>query len=318
MNRDSEKLGLRILKYKDYISKYPDKAYGHYCLGSLYLMDGQYKAGEKCFLKALALKAGYVPALIGIIEAALCQKKLLKAVNLYTLHSSSIKEKKVFMAGLIKKISSHFMEAETIMKPASLLASILFKYEMFAMNALYKKDPANEAANIILCMNYFTEKNMSDKAVVVYNTCVLLDGLDDVMRWELVKLLSQEDPSIYHNTEIAAKFASIPDTAIASKYADTLFERALFDFKADRFKKLSSSFKGLENSLSLKNQWKYLKWCKDNSYYNSLTVKCCRRLIKSGWVDSLIADSVEQLKRHKLAGSTEHEDHILELFGYKK
>ena len=317
MNTCMEKIDIRMLKYKNYIKKHPQKAYGYYCMGELLLMVGECMAAEEYFNKALSADSGFARAGIGLIGAYAYRGKFLKAARYYGTNIETLKRRRIYGIKLAGVLSCAYANGAFSGKQRGLLSVLIYKYEIKVLNDLYNKDPGNLAANLLLCIDCLNACRTDYKAVVIYNTCVNLDGLCDGMRWKLIKLLSADDPSILDNKELADKFSGMPDASCGAEYINTIFEAALEQKTVEKARKLLKSIKDGGKSPSSRSLWKYVKRCMEDSIYDASVLNCCRKLISNGWIDSVTVEAMKKMKELRIAARTEQEDRILELYGYK-
>jgi tetratricopeptide (TPR) repeat protein len=316
MELNQKKLDLRMLKYKNYIRRHPKKAYGYYCMGKLKLTMGQHKDAVELFNKALFLDDEFIYARIGLIECHIAKRRLVKASGYFQSHAESFAKKNIHMLRLVKAVSSYCGRTDLDTNHMGLFQLVVFRYEIFSLKNSYIRDPANIVTNLLLCINYLSSKVSDDKAMVVYNTCVRLDGLCDNMRWAIVNKLSKDDLSILENIEIAAMFDAIPDKDCPSVYINTIFEASLKTKSIKEIKKIFNSINENDKVLSLPNQWKYILKCTENSIYDISVYKCCKKLIGAGWVDNILAETLYRLKELKIIENTANEEKVLGLFGY--
>lgn len=320
MNTCMEKTDIRMLKYKNYIKNHPRKAYGYYCMGELFLLTGDYKTAEEYFNRALSINGGFTRAMIGLISVFAYQCRFLKAVRYYNSNIENLTGKHIYGIKLASVISCAFDGGIFSSRRRSLISSLFYKYEMKILNDIYNKDPGNLAANLLLCIDCLSTCRTDDRAVVIYNACVGLDGICDGMRWSLVKALSKDYPSIYGDKKLAAKFSGIPDASCRAEYINTIFEAALEQKNIEKSRKLLNSLNSLKDcgkSLPPRSLWKYVNLCIENSIYDASVLNCCRKLIMQGWIDSTTAKAMKRMKEFRVAAGTEQEDRILELYGYK-
>ncbi|MGI6778933.1 MAG: tetratricopeptide repeat protein [Acetivibrionales bacterium] len=316
MAEKNSKVGLRILKYKNYIKKHPQKPYGYYCLGHLYITEGKYKTAEQFFSKALSLNSGYTLAKIGLIKCFICRGKILKAVRFYNANMEEINSKQIFIKKLIRNISSCW-DNNLAFSHQGLFPSIILKYSIKALETLYKSKPCNIVATLILCIYYLAKGDIEGKALSVYNSCVCMDAITDSMRWTLVKTLSTANPDIFENTAIAEKFSRLPEPNCPPLYANKIFEAALkYRGSMSKAKIIFESMEKPDKVISLLNLWEYTRQCSEASLYDVSVYRCCSILLKAGWVDKVLAGAVKSIKKMNIVHDLKQEERILHLFGY--
>lgn len=313
---DIKKLDLRILKYKSYIARHPDKAHGYYCLGKLTLMVGGPKASESYFGKALSLEQNYVPAVIGMIEAYVCGGKFSDTVRFYDKYLCSINKKRIYKTRLIRAVSSLYNDGFPDMTPYGLLQRFMLGLRARRLASVLEKDPGNTLVSLILCIYFLHRNDSSSRATTVYNTCVCLDDLDDGLRWALVKVLSKKDRAVFQDTRIAHKFTDIPGADCPAEYLNMLIAAALADNNLKKANKMLDSLKDFEKALTPGNLWKYMSLCGENGVYDARVARCCRKLLKSGWMDSRLAQVLTMVKPLHPALFNGYEEKVLKLFGY--
>lgn len=316
MELNQKRLDLRMLKYKNYIRRHPQKAYGYYCMGKLKLTMDQHKDAVELFNKALSLDDGFIYARIGLVECFITRGRLVKASNYFHRHAKSFSKKNIHMLRLINSVSSYYSSAALDTNNMGFFKLAVLKYELYSLKSRYGREPANIVAGLLLCINYLLSEVTDEKAVAIYNECVGLEGLCDSMRWAIVNKLSKDNPAILKNIEIAAMFESIPDKDCSSVYVNTIFEAFLKNKSIKEIKRILDGINESEKVLSLSNQWKYVLECMENSIYDISVYKCCKRLIGAGWVDNILAGTLYRLKELKIIENIGNEEKVLSLFGY--
>jgi tetratricopeptide (TPR) repeat protein len=310
------RIDLRMLKYKNYIRRHPEKAYGYYSLGKLKLIVGQHKEAVQLFNKALSLDNKFVYARIGMIEYYISRRKSAEACRYFGKHSGSFTEKNIHMIRLIKAVSSFYVSNIPDLNHLNIFQLAVRKYEFFLLRNRLDRDPANTVAVLLVCINSLFTGATDENAMALYSKCIGLRGLCDNMRWAIISRLSEKEPSLLRDLEIASMFDRIPDRDCPQAYINTIFEAFVKTKDIKEVKRLFNSIPENDKILSLPNQWKYILKCTENSFYDLSVYKCCRRLINAGWVDNILAGTLFMLKELKITEKTEDEEKILNLFGY--
>ncbi len=313
---DKMRLELRILKYENYVRNHPTRPYGYYCLGKLQLAANKVKAAEIHFKKALEIDRFYMRARLELIKVQIIKGNIIKAAYLYNKYSRSIERKVVYKKDLIEFISSHFSNNKT--DPVKYYSWNKFAIKYLAKPLGYKfKNHYNNPVLLLFICTYHLDYQRSDaEAIKVYKECINLDGLDNNMRWAIVKILSHKDVSILQDDVIASKFTALPSKGCSAEYSNFILKSAL---KKGNIKKAESILDSLDNInpfIPLPNLWMFLYLCNKNTIYNDRVLKYCSRLLNSGWIDKLVVKTFHTLKELKIAQQTEEEDRILEFYGH--
>src|SRR5690554_6276228 len=220
MKNKTEKIDIRIVKYEQYVKENPNKAYGFYCLGRLYFSLGKYNTAENYFKKALSVDENYTRAIIALIELYVYRKKFIKAVYLFSKHRQDINKNYIFRVKLVRGVSS-FYSKNDFFRTGSIgfLKRLFLKNTMRYARELVPKESSNIVLKIILCMYYLKTEENNIFVMQMFKTCVYWDGLDDHLRWELLKALSDSGNNLVYDMNIAKKFTSIPHSNCSDEYA---------------------------------------------------------------------------------------------------
>lgn len=314
MEKSAMNADIKTVKLKNYMKKHPSRtALAFYCLGRLNIAQKKYKEAEECFNQALSHKRDFMSAKIGIMETYLCRKKFIKSVNFYNNECKKLHDLKSFRHKTVKAVSLNFDEISNLIKGSKIFAKIILKYTMQYIHKLLDKDPDNPLINLLLAIYYLSENQDSRTARTVYGKCVNYDGLNDNLRWALVKAISFTKPSIYENADIAGKFTAIPDDGCPTEYINCIFVAALTNGSKASIKKVFRSVKDCR-VLTCPNLWKFVYWCTENNIYDHNVWCCCQLLIDSGWIDPLVRETVNRLKELGIAARTDENAGILDLY----
>ncbi|NLP15386.1 MAG: hypothetical protein GX383_13120 [Clostridium sp.] len=317
MKNKIKKIDIRILKYEEYVKKHPEKAYGYYCLGRLYLMTGQYKLAEEYFNKSLTKDSNYVLSKVGMIETSVFRKKFLKAVYLFTKYRRDIIDKYVYRVKLVRGVSSFYSKNDLFRTQGGGLFSILFlNYSIYYIKKLVDKESSNIVLKLILCMYYLKTGEKSFYTIQLFKTCVYWDGLDDVLRWNLIERLAELGEKLFYDVDIARKFSTIPDSKCSNEYVSMIFNTALKKDDKAKIVRVYEAANKYNKSISANLLWGYVYWSKKNSFYDASVYDCCKRLMKLGWMDNVIAHMLLKFKEKKAVRLGSETEKALKLFGY--
>lgn len=314
---DKDKIDIRVVKYEDYIKKHPQKAYGYYCLGNLHLMTNRYKLAEEYFQKSLAVDANHTLSVIGLIEAYVFRRKFLKAVYLFSKHRQRIIDKYIYRVRLVRGVSSFYSKADLFRIGAKGLFSVLFmKYTMYYVKKLVDSESNNIVLKLILCMYYLNSEEKSFYIIQLFKTCIYWDGLEDTFRWAMIKRLSQMGEKLYYDISIARKFTTIPDANCTDEYVDMIFSTALDSGNSGRITGVYGTAGKYNKNISPRLMWRYVQWSRENSFYDPTVYDCCKKLVKLGWMDNVLANTMLKFREKNAVKLGNEAERALRLFGY--
>lgn len=317
MKNKTKKMDIRILKYEEYVKKHPQKAYGYYCLGRLHLMTGKYKLAEEYFNKSLAKDSDYVLAKVGLIEASVFKKKFLKAVYLFTKYRRDIIDKYIYRVKLVRGVSSFYRKDDIFRNQGGGLFSVLLlNYSIHYIKKLVDKEASNIVLKLILCMYYLKTGEKSFYTVQLFKTCVYWDGLDDTLRWTLIERLAELGDKLFYDVDIARKFSTIPDSKCSNEYVSMIFNTALRKNDKAKIVRVYEAANKYNKSISTGLLWRYICWSKDNSFFDPSVYDCCKKLMKLGWMDKVIAHMLLKFEEKKAVKLEDETEKALKLFGY--
>lgn len=317
MKNKSKKMDIRIIKYEEYVRKNPKKAYGYYCLGKLYMMSGQYKTAEEYFQKSLTIDDKYTLSKIGLIEAYVFRKKFMKAVYLFSKCRQDINDKYIYRVKLVRGVSSFYSKSDLFKTKSRGLFTIMFlKYTMYYAKELIKKESHNIVLKLLLCMEYLNSGERSLYVIQMFKTCVYWDGLDDTMRWTLIERLSEMGEKLFYDINVARKFSSIPDPKCSDEYVDLIFGSAMIKGNKTKVAGIYNAASKYNKNMSANILWRYVYWSSENSFYDHSVYDCCKKLVKLGWIDRLIAQTMLRFKEKNSVKLEEEEEKVLRLYGY--
>lgn len=302
----------KIKKYKEYIKENPDKPHGYYYLGKIYFSEENNKKALNYFKKAIRIDSNYMFAQIGLIEIFITQSKIIKALNLYKKNHNKIISKRIFIKKLIKAVSSKYYM--NLFKEG-FLATFTLKRTIKHLNKMFNNDPYNILANLLLCIYYLDNEVSNDRALTLYYLCLNLEGLNDNMRWDLVKAIAKDNQSIYQNVDIAKKFESLPTNNCTDEYKMFILKAALYEGRIKKIVRLADMLKADSGAMALSDQWKLVDLCNDESIINETAYNFCTNLVNKGWVDSVVAEFLKKMIKEKFY--CEPQAKTLSLFGYQ-
>ncbi|MDQ2087120.1 hypothetical protein RBH29_11855 [Herbivorax sp. ANBcel31] len=317
MKNKVEKIDIRVIKYEEYVKKNPQKAYGFYCLGRLHFMMEKYKVAENYFKQALSIDDSYTRAKIGLIESYIFRKKFMKAVHLFSKYRQDINKNYIFRVKLVRGVSSFYSEKKFFRTDSmGFIKKLFLKHTMNYAKELVKKESNNIVLKIILSMYYLQKGENNIFVTQMFKTCVYWDGLDNQLRWELLKTLSDSGDNLVYDMNIARKFTSIPHSNCSDEYVGMILGSSMIKGDVERTSKIYNLANKYNKKLSPQVLWRYVYWCKENSFYDYSVYDCCEKLIKLGWVDKVVAQTLLMFKEKNTVKFTKRDEHILKLFGY--
>ncbi|TYQ16508.1 UNVERIFIED_CONTAM: hypothetical protein Cloal_3052 [Acetivibrio alkalicellulosi] len=317
MKSNLKKTDIRIIKYEEYVKKYPQKAYGFYCLGRLYLMLGQYKISEEYFIKSLSIDSQYTLAKIGLVESYIFRKKFMKAVYIFSKYRQDINNKYIFRVKLVRGVSSFYSKNNLFSSDSIGFFSMIFlKYTMHYAKGLVKKESNNIVLKILLCMYYLKSGESNIFVTQMFKTCVYWDGLDDSLRWELLKALSDVGEKLIFDTNIAGKFLSIPNSSCSDEYVDMILGSSIIKGNKVKTCEIYNLANKFNKQISPNVLWRYLYWSRESSICDYTVYDCCKKLVRLGWMDKLVAETLLKIKDKKIVKLTKDDEHFLKLYGY--
>lgn len=310
------RLDIRMVKFQDYIRRRPAKPFGYYGLGVQYLLAGKPSSADRMFMHALRLDPGYVPAKLGKLEVLLSGRKFLSAARYYHKNEESFIRKKIYITR-VQRITGKLYQMRGFYRHAKKIGTFfMFRKRSSMLQRMFNTGTDNPVVNILLAMFLLKDGSNDERTKVIYNTCIVMQGIPDKLRWDLVQALMKEKPTILADENIAGLFTTIPDTACGKDYASFLL--GSFIRQQDHEKVLNGflELKKRHTPPNRKTMWQYLYFCLDKGIWNNTLLYCCQKLISSGWVDSMLASTVKELKQRGLAENTHEMDKILSLYGY--
>ena len=72
---DSSNVEIRIIKFNNYISKHPDKAFGYYGSGEIQYSQENYEAAIKHYKQALDKDNNHIRSIAGLIKSFVATKQ---------------------------------------------------------------------------------------------------------------------------------------------------------------------------------------------------------------------------------------------------
>lgn len=310
------RLELRAIKFQDYIRRKPNNPFGYYGLGVQYMLSGKPALAERMFARALKIDPNYVPAKLGKLEYLLFDGKYLTACRYYRKNSDCFSNKKIYLYRIQRIVSRLYRTRGFYRQTRSLSSLFVFSNGYGLLQKMFDNQPENPVVNILLAMFFLKIRSEDERACVVFNLCVRMEGIVDKLRWDLVQVLSKEQPEITQDSGIAGMFSALPEGAVSSKYASFLL--STFIGQQDQ-NKILKAFSDLQKSHAWpdgKTLWKYLYFCRSGNLYSPSLLACCQRLVSSGWIDGFLATLVKELKSRGMAENTRELDKLLGLYGY--
>lgn len=310
------RLDIRTIKFQDYVRRKPDRPFGYYGLGVQYLLAGMPNQAEKMFTQALKKDPGYVPAKLGTLEVLLTEKKYIAAARYYHKNRNSFLWKKIYTKRVHNVTSSIYLLRSFSAYLGKFRSVFAFDEKIGALQKMFGSNTENPVVNILLAMYFLKKEKNDEKAFMLYNLCVCMDGIIDRLRWDLVHVLSKKQPAVMRDAKIAGLFRSIPENAYRTDYVNFL----LSSFMAQQdMEKVADAFSELHKRQlipSKRTMWEYINFCNNNNVWNSTVASYCQNLIENGWVNSYLFSTAIKLKEKGIIDSRNNIFKILSLYGY--
>ena len=308
---------IRIIKFQDYIRRKPNRPFGYFGLGVQHLLSGKIHMADRMFNNALKLDPGYGPARLGKLEIYLTQNRFAAAAGYYDKNRDLFQSKKIYIHR-VNRLISRFYNPKQLGRHGSGLYFWLFLNENISVlkRRTEHQTYSNPVVNIVLSMIWLKYGRTDEKARLLYRRCVELDEINDKLRWDLLKVLSEKQPELLQNDKIAGLFSTIPENAFGTEYADFLLVNFI---KTGNESKVLKAFESLRSKHIIpdkKTLWHYLNFCRERNIWNESLSFCCQSLINAGWTDNLLFSSVKELDSRGLWKNTRETSKFLMLYGY--
>lgn len=312
MNNDNnlnDIIDIKTLKYENYITKHPKRVNGYYCLGCINIRIGDYNTARNYLSTALELNNSHIPSILAFIRLDMIQKRYLSAASHYQKHHALLNENSDYITRVYSAVTSIYDE--------NIHMSNMKLFSLFTLQKMkvFDKNKDNVVLKLIKAMSFIISKDRTTQSNLLYKEFVYEAGINDKLRWKFLQNLSINNPYILTDTDLASKFNSIPD-GCTSEYCNIIFNCAL---SSDNRIKIQKIYKELESKsliVSSSNLWKYVYWSTQINMLNSDVYNCCKRLIKTGWIDKVVASTMINIIRNAVVSPTEKELNILALYGY--
>lgn len=317
MTDQKMRLELRQIKFTDYIRRKPDSPFGYYGLGVQYMQLGKPAQADRMFERALKIDGNYLPAMLGKLEFLLTGGRFLAACRYYRKNRQSFSGKKVYLKRVQGLTSQLYRTRSFFRHTRSLRSMVAFSKSHGPLQRMFDNEPDNPVVNLLLAMFFLKNRQEDERARVIYNLCVRMEGIGDKLRWDLLQSLSAENPAILQDDEIAGMFNNIPEGAYGKQYASFLLSRFMQQQDKNKVLKAFSDLHKHHFLPDRKTLWLYLRFCRERNLWNPSMLACCQKLMASGWVDGFVAKMVEELKNRGMAENTRELDRLLNLYGYQ-
>ncbi|NLY96050.1 MAG: tetratricopeptide repeat protein [Clostridiaceae bacterium] len=315
---DPSVIEIRKIKYGDYVDKHPNKPYGYYALGELELICKSYDKAMTYFAKALHLNPQYKRANIGYIICLIQQQKYMQAVRHFRKRCRDIEDKTVLMKDLVHAICSDYpLSNPDIRIPVECKAPDL-KGKIYRILWSYKIS-GNIVAGVLLALHFMNKPNnklFENTKYTLYTDMVALPGIVESLRWHMVKFLSLRMPKIKEQRSVASLFFYIPSNDMSPEYANIVFSTALNGKNPERINRIRKSMENRLIPVTQENMWRYIYFARQEYRYNEQVMKDCLSLIRSGWVDPVIAEALNDMILLKMKGYTEKDLETLRFYGF--
>lgn len=316
MNIESEsiKTDITLLKYKDYVTRHPNKALGYYGLARLYMDLDSLQVPEEFLKKALEKDPGFMRAEIALIELYMRQGRFLRAVRLYLKHRQEIEGSRLYRSLAANAVTKVF---ETDRELVLGKRRILSLYILNTFTHILDLKKGSPAALMILGMHSAAGRDKSSDALSIYKILLSREGLSDSFRWHMLKALARYGPSLYKDPHTASLFRHVPKEC-TSEYANVIFKSALDSFRLSRITSVYKDLDGGNHIIYPSNLWRYIEYKRSISDLDNTVRDCCRRLLRAGWMDKIVAATLIHFHERKNSRLSPEEEKLFVLYGYLK
>ncbi|NLC19686.1 MAG: hypothetical protein GX757_10825, partial [Clostridiales bacterium] len=255
------RLDIRIIKFQDYIRRKPDRPFGYYGIGVLYMLSGKPSVADKMFTHALKINPDYTPAKLGKLEYFLSERKYISAARYYKKNADSFSNKRIYIVRIERITSQLYLTRGFYRYAKRFIRLVSFSEKLGFLQRMFSSGSDNPVASLLLAMFYLKHGNKDNRAQVLYNLCVGMEGINDRLRWDLVKAISEQQPAILKDAKIGGLFKNIPDSAIGNEYTDFLASLFIAQQNQEKVLKAFSVFHKRHALPDKKVLWKYLHFC---------------------------------------------------------
>jgi tetratricopeptide (TPR) repeat protein len=311
MDRDNIYTDIKFIKLMDYTARYPEKSIGYFCLARLCMDSGRYDAAGDYLKKALSGSRRPAPVIIAAIENCVKQGKFLKAANYYEKHRHILESKNISRQRTARAVTSIFESERKILNRKTGIVPLQL---LQPVSSLFGKKEDNLVTILLLAMHKAVNKDMGERALLLYNKILNMNGVSDGFRWHLLKLLGRRAPSLFASRSTASLFTCIPK-GCSTQYANIIFDTALESDNRARIAQILECLGRQNLPVSPSTMWKYVVWCRNESILDDYVREYCRRLVKAGWVDRILLGTLADLRDKKGISLSSEENRYLELFG---
>ena len=186
MDRDNIYTDIKFIKLMDYTARYPEKSIGYFCLARLCMDSGRYDAAGD-YLKALSGSRRPAPVIIAAIENCVKQGKFLKAANYYEKYRHILESKNISRQRTARAVTSIFESERKILNRKTGIVPLQL---LQPVSSLFGKKEDNLVTILLLAMHKAVNKDMGERALLLYNKILNMNGVSDGFRWHLLKLLA--------------------------------------------------------------------------------------------------------------------------------
>lgn len=310
------RLDIRIVKFQDYIRRKPENPFGYYGLGVQYLLAGKPAQADRMFMEALKINPSYMPAHLGKLEYLLSEKKFLSAARYFHRNRDSFRRKKIYMNRIHRMTSQLYLSRGFYRHTGRIRSLFVFKDGVGILQRMFNTSSENPIVSLLLGMYMMKTGREDERALVIYNLCVAMEGIEDKLRWDMIQVLSVENPNILRNENIAGMFFSIPEAVYGKDYVNFLITRFIRQRDREKVVKAISDLIKKHALPDKKTLWQYLLFCHEENIWNPTLAPCCQKLVAVGWVDRFVASVTKDLVQRGLMDNTSEIDKILALYGY--
>ncbi|NLY17400.1 MAG: hypothetical protein GX045_00190 [Clostridiaceae bacterium] len=309
-------IDIHIIKFQDYVRRKPNRPFGYYGLGVQYKLAGKPAMADKLFTDALKHDPHYIPALLGKLEILLDEKRYAAAARFYDKNRALFCRKKIYIKRINRMTSSLYMSKSTSMRGKNLFSRLVLKENQIFLTRIQTKSKNNPVSNILLSIFRLKSGRKDEKTLNLFRFCLELDEINDKLRWDLLKVLSEKEPKLLFTGKIAGLFSSIPENAFGTDYADFLMINFI---NSGNVKKVMGAFSGYlakHMAPGKKVLWRYLYFLRERNIWDPSLSYCCQKLIDSGWGDHLVAGTIKELYKRGMWDNLKEMENYLSLYEY--
>jgi tetratricopeptide (TPR) repeat protein len=290
-----------LLKHESYIKNNPDSPTGYMSLAGLYMKYSLYKSARKTYMKAYHMDSRYLSGIIGASIADIMMGRHIRAIKSIEKIKQDLEEKSALRYKLIRGVSSLY---ETIKTGKDFIANSRIKRLSSPFIRNFSGINKNNPLYIyLICIGIAANKFgkvSKDEDIKNFKTFVYEKGLSPELRYRIINILSNTDPKIRKDTKLAKLFYKTSEN-MDTEYSNFVFGTVLDSFDYHHVKSIYKSMSNHGKPIENKNLWKFVYMSKNYACMDISTANSCVRLLKNGWIDKTIIDSMKKINEKELS-----------------